>query len=441
MPGDRRRLSSRSVVSVLAALAALAFGLLAGPAAAQGGGDDRASAAGPDVNAPAWILLDARDGHRLAARAPARRRAIASTTKLMTAYLALRELPLKRKLTVPDYAAAPAESVAGLTKGERLTVEDLLRALLLPSGNDAAETLALGVAENENAFVGEMNGAAAELGLERTSYSNPIGLDDPLNFSTASDLATLTMELREIELFREIVRLPEATLKSGSMKRVVTNSNTLLLSDPSVDGVKTGHTLDAGYVLVASAERHGVPLISVVLGAPSEAERDASSERLLDYGYSLYDPQRPFASGEEVGAAAVHYEDEPLALVTGRGFSVPARADQRIETDVQGPIEVEGPIAAGERLGKVTVTLDGEQVATVPLLAGRAVAEPGLVDRSGGPIALVAAAIVLIVILTFIALVLRHRRGGRGGDSRSSEDRMRSREERTLKRQDRGTPR
>ncbi len=359
----------------------------------------------------------------------------------MTAYIALDELPLKQRLTVPPYAAGPAESLAGLTEGEKLTVHDLLRALLLASANDAAATIAAGAAPGEAAFVARMNDVAADLGLERTSYANPIGFDDPLNFSTASDLAKLTLELLEDERFRDIVRLDEATLESGSMERRVVSTNTLMLSDPSVDGVKTGHTLEAGYVLIASAERRGIPLISVVLGAPSEAERDASSQRLLDYGYSLYEPRRPFERSEELAAAVVRYEDEPLELITGRGFAVAAREDQRIETDVEAPAEVEGPIAEGERLGRVTVSLDGDVVGRVPLLAAQAVAEPSIVDRVGGPPVVAVAVIVLIVILILVVLALRRRRDERNGGSRDSEERMRSRQERTLKRQDRGTSR
>ena len=438
MPRGRRRPPLRRLgAATLVAIAALL--LLAGPSAAQS--PTGTARGGPDVNAAAWILLDARDGEQLSARAEDRQRAVASTTKLMTAYLALSELSPQQRLTVPPYAAAPAESIAGLTKGEKLTVRDLLRALLLASANDAAATIAVGVDDGQDAFVERMNDAAADLGLERTSFANPIGLDDPLNFSTASDLAELTLELLEDERFRDIVSLPEATLKSGSVVRRVVNTNTLMLSDPSVNGVKTGHTLEAGFVLIASAERRGIPLVSVVLGAPSEAERDASSQRLLDYGYSLYERRRPFDGGAELASAAVRYEDEPLELVAGRGFAVAARDDQRIETQVDAPTEVEGPIARRERLGRITVSLDGNVVGSVPLIAARAVEEPTLVDRVGGPLVITIAVIVLIVILALGALALRRRRDERDEASRSSEERMRSRQERKLKRQDRGTSR
>jgi D-alanyl-D-alanine carboxypeptidase (penicillin-binding protein 5/6) len=171
----------------------------------------------------------------------------------MTAYLALRDLRMGEKLVVPRYDAEPAESLAGLEKGERLTVHDLLVAMMLPSANDAAETVAQGIAGSEPAFVAEMNRAADKLGLDRTHYANPIGLDAKRNYSTAEDLTTLAEELLSDKPFRRIVAMPKAKLTSGARNRTVINTNTLLRSDPTVDGVKTGHTTDAGYVLVASA--------------------------------------------------------------------------------------------------------------------------------------------------------------------------------------------
>lgn len=410
--------------------ALLLLGGVASSASAQG---PRASGE-PELDAAAWLLLDARDGDRLAARSPDARRSIASTTKLMTAYLALRELELDEELTVPAYDALPAESVAGLNEGERLTVRDLLEAMMLPSANDAAATIAVGVAPSEDAFVEQMNAAAADLGLDGTSYANPIGLDEPGNYSTAADLGELALRLREDRRFRGIVDQPEATLESGSMPRQVVTRNTLLLADPSVDGIKTGHTLEAGYVLVASAEREGVPLVSVVLGAPSESGRDAASASLLDYGYSLYEKRSPFEDGERLASAEVRYEDESLALVAKRSLAVSAREDQALETEIDVPLEVEGPLERGERLGTATVTLDGDRIGKVPLLAAQAIAEPGLVDRVGGPGVAIAAAVVLIVILVSIALLMRRRRGLRGAETRSQEERMQSRQQRTRRR-------
>ena len=414
------------VASLLAALA-----LVAAPAA----GAQEPAPEAPRLDASSWLLIDARDGDRLAAKAPNARRSIASLTKLMTAYLALRERP-DRKLVVPQYDALPAESVAGLTAGERLTIRDLVTAMMLPSANDAAATVAEGLAPSREAFVGLMNREAGRLGLGGTSYANPIGLDDPDNYSTAGDLTELALALREDDLFREIVDRTEATLESGAVERTVVSRNTLLLADPSVDGIKTGHTLDAGYVLVASAERRGVPLLSVVLGTASEGARDAETEELLDYGYSLYERRSPFEAGDELEEAAVRYEDEPLQLVAKRGLGVQARADQDLRAEFDAPLEVEGPIERGERVGRAIVLLDEEPVGSVPLIAARAIAEPTFVDRVGGPAVVVAAAVALIVILLVAAYLVTRRRGLGHAGERSAEEGPISRNQRHGRRDD-----
>jgi D-alanyl-D-alanine carboxypeptidase (penicillin-binding protein 5/6) len=414
-------------------LAALLAVLGAAPAIAAAATESQDEPA-PKLNAATWLLLDPTDGEELAAHDPDRERAIASTTKLMTAYLALKKLRMGEKLEVPAYSAGAAESVAGLVEGERLTVHDLIVAMMLPSANDAAETVAEGISGSKRAFVALMNHTAADLGLDRTHYANPIGLDANGNYSTAGDLTDLASKLLSDRRFRKIVSKPEATLKSGAERRVVTNTNTLLLSDPSVDGVKTGHTLDAGYVLVASAKRDSVPLIAAVLGAPSEADRDADAEALLDYGYSLYEHRNAVRKGERAGTASVRYEDEDLPLLAKRAIAVSIRPDQDLRVDVGGPKQVEGPIAAGDRLGQVTVTLDGKFVGRTPLVAGRDVDEPTVVDRIGGPLVVALIVLALIVIIAAVAFALRRRHRASRDSERDPEERMRTRHERIRRR-------
>lgn len=414
--------------ALLLACVLVAAGLLpTGSATAQ------QPAAAPDLDAAAWILIDPRDGERLAAHAPAKQRSIASTTKLMTAYLALQERSLSERLAVPRYSPAPAESVLGLTEGERLTIRDLLLAMMLPSANDAAQTVAVGLAGSEDAFVERMNRAARELGLDDTQYANPIGLDAIGNYSSAADLATLTTTLMEDERFRSIVSRSAAELSSGAMPRQVTTRNDLMLADPSVDGVKTGFTRDAGYVLVASAERKEVPLISVVLGTSSEAERDAQSAELLDYGYSRYELRSPFEPGEELASAEVRYEDEPLALLATRRIAEQTRADQELSVDVSSPATVEGPIEEGERLGRASVMLDGELIGRAPLVAASSIAAPSFVDRIGGPLVLAGILLAAIVILLLALLALRRKAALRKA-GRSAEERIRSMQARTRRR-------
>ena len=351
----------------------------------------------------------------------------------MTAYLALEDLPLDRKLTAPAYQALPAESILGLREGERISVRDLLYSLILASANDSAVTIAEGDAGSVPAFVDEMNDAAQELGLTDTSYTNPIGLDDPGNRSSARDLITLAGELMENKLFRRIADSTEATIHTDQRTIEITTRDTLLLTDPSVTGIKTGHTLEAGYVFVGSATREGVNLLSVVLGAPSEAARDADTEVLLDYGFSLYERRTPVRDGEALAHPELAYQDGTLGLEAARTLSVSLRRDQKLATEVDAPDEVVGPIEKGERLGKVTVTVDGSRVGSVPLLASRRAEAATFTEklRSRFPVAVAVAVLAFVVILIVVVLVRR-----RSGVPRTAEERMSSRDERMRRRGD-----
>ena len=302
-------------------------------------------------------------------------RQIASATKLMTAFIALRDLELSDQVTAPEYAAAPGESLMGLQAGEVTTVRDLLFGLLIASGNDAAAALALRVSGSLPDFVAEMNRTARRLGLSETTYADPIGLDGA-NTSSARDLASLAIRLREERLFRRIVDTPEITVGEGESEHRLVNRNTLVRSEPFVDGVKTGTTLAAGYVLVASGERKGVELASAVLGAPGEAERDAATLELLDYGFSLYRERTLVARGERIGTVTLSEGRGPLPLVAAEPVTAIARADQRVEVDYERPAPPPGAVARGQEFGVAAVTLDGEEVGEVAVVAGRAVAAP-----------------------------------------------------------------
>lgn len=340
-----------------------------------------AAAEAPRVEARAWALIDARTGDVLTSQAAARRLPIASTTKLMTAYVALRELPLDRVVRAAPYEAIYGESLLELRAGERVSVGDLLHGLLMRSGNDSAEDLALTAAGSEARFVAEMNRRAAALGLADTHYANPIGLDQRGNFSSARDLATLTQRLLRIPAFARIVDAPTAVLRSLRPPRRIENSNDLLRMEPWVTGVKTGHTFDAGYVLVASGERQGAELISVVLGAPTEESRYTASLELLDYGFSLYRQRHPIRAGQDLADPAIRYSGGELPLRAARGVVVGLRRGQRLEVEVRAPAEVEGPIRRGAPLGTASVFVDGRRVAAVALRAGRAIPEASAFDR------------------------------------------------------------
>jgi serine-type D-Ala-D-Ala carboxypeptidase (penicillin-binding protein 5/6) len=373
----------------------------------------RAAAADPpSLDARAWILLDPRDDSVIAAKAPNRRLPIASATKLMTAYLALHDLRPNQTVTAPAYQPSnPAEVTLGLRAGERIRVRDLLYALLLPSAGDAADALAVAVSGSVPAFVRDMNRTAQRLGLTDTSYANPIGLDDPDNYSSAHDLVTLASILMRNRLFARIVDTPAATLHSGDHPRTVTSRNTLLGRASWVDGVKTGHTLDAGYVLVGSGTRGSTTLISAVLGTPSEYERDQSTLELLDYGFSLYHPVEEVSPREEVASPKLDYRDDHLPLVARRPLTVTVREGQQVATRVSAPDEVSGAVRQGQVLGRVTVTVDGKAAAVSPLVAAHAVGAATTLDKARStaenPIVLVVLA--AIVILVGLLLIMRGR--------------------------------
>lgn len=236
------------------------------------------------------LLVDTDTGTTLFALHPNREVPIASTTKLMTAYVTLEFETLGHMVVERPYDADDGadQSLAGLPVGAHYSIADMLRAMLLPSGNDVAHSLALDVGGTRRHFLALMNAAARKLGLTHTHYTTPVGLDTAGNYSSADDLETLAVALMRDPFFAAVVRERSAYLPHGIE---VSNTNDLLAYHFIV-GIKTGHTLDAGYCLVGAARRDGVHLISVVLGDPSEAARDEDTLTLLRYGLHLYDTRR-----------------------------------------------------------------------------------------------------------------------------------------------------
>jgi D-alanyl-D-alanine carboxypeptidase (penicillin-binding protein 5/6) len=412
------------------------------------------ASSGPKLDAKAWILIDPRDDSVLASKSPNKRLPIASTTKLMTAYLALKNLKPNQMITAPAYHASnPAEITLGLAAGERMRVRDLLYGLLLPSASDAAETLAVGVAGSVPAFVQRMNRAAQQLGLTDTSYANPIGLDDPDNYSSAHDLVTLASILLRNRLFARIVNTPAAQLQSGDHPRTVTSRDTLLNEVPWINGVKTGHTLGAGYVLVGSGTQDSTTLISAVLGTPSEAARDADTLKLLQYGFSLFHPVQPVHQGEELADPKLDYRSDHLSLVAQRALPVNVRQGQQVTTHVTAPDEISGAVKQGQVLGHVTVSVDGKVAAGSPLVAAHAVGAATTLDKvvsvAKNPFVLLG--LVAIVILVGLLLTRRghgrkqpeaanprpRRNGRQAPQQRTPEERRRMHEERMRRRRER----
>lgn len=417
-------------MTLSALLVAACLSVSTAPALAAGAESSRA----PLLDAAAWVLVDARSGDQLAGQAESRARPIASATKLMTAFVALEQGNLNQTLTAPGYDALAVESVLGLQKGERISLDNALVAMLLPSANDVAVAVAKGLAGSTGRFVERMNEAAAELGMSDSSFTNPIGLDAPGHLSSARDLATLTLALRRFKRFREIVDQSQAVVSTDRAERPVLSRNSLLGIDPSINGVKTGFTLGAGYVLVGSAERDRVPLVSVVLGAPSEAARDAATLELLEYGFSLYGERRAVRADEELASVQISHSDDDLALVASRGVSVQAREDQSLRVAVDAPGEVEGPLTAGASLGTATISLDGERIDRVRLLAAQGVAAPSLIDDVGGSSSIALILVGLGAAILLVVLMARRRGDVQTVSGRTPEDRIRQRERRRRRR-------
>jgi D-alanyl-D-alanine carboxypeptidase (penicillin-binding protein 5/6) len=370
----------------------------------------------PAVDAPAAIVMESSTGdvpYQLNGR---ERRPIASTTKMMTALLTLKRAKLDDVYVAPSYEGDPAESVINLRAGEELSVRDLLRGLLLASANDAAVTLAQGVSGSSDGFVRLMNRQARRLGLRDTSFANPVGLDDPDNYSTPRDLARLAIDLRRSPFARDTMDLERATLRTGSKRRRIANRNRLVRRVPVVNGVKTGHTNLAGYILVGSATQRGVTVVSVVLGEPSASARDRDTIALLDWGLGRYKAVQPVRKGRLVQQSTVRYgAGASTPLVAAEGFKRVVRRGRKVTVTPRGvPQEIEGPLPAGRRAGTLIVRVGRRVVARVPVVTGEPVPPPKKLEQAKEavlrPGVLVPVGAVLVVACSLLLVAVRRRR-------------------------------
>jgi serine-type D-Ala-D-Ala carboxypeptidase (penicillin-binding protein 5/6) len=406
----------KAVVGPLAG--ALLLTLNATPAQAK------APACPSSVKAPSAIVIEVSTGTVACARAPDRRRPVGSTTKLMTALLTLEKAKLSDTFTASSYRPAPIESKIGLLPGEKMRVSDLMRGLLIESGNDAAAALAKGVGGSEKGFVRLMNQRARALDLDNTHYANPIGLDADGNYSSARDLVTLATVLRTNSFFKKVVDSPNATLKTGDHPRTFTNRNRLVVNYPFVNGVKTGHTRQAGYVLVGSASRDGIQLISAVLDTPSENARDADTLALYKWAFPRFQRIRPVIKGHVMTTVPIRFQQGATlklkASRTVRRIVLRGHRDA-VTVKVFAPSQVAGPIRGGQQLGHVEVKQGGEVVATVPLIAGAALPAANLTQKTkswaGTPWVLVGG---LVAIVGTFLLARRRRLNGARRPSREA---------------------
>ena len=400
-----------AVSRVVAALAAISFlGL-----AASAGAAASTIARPPNLPTKAAVVTVLGTGQRLYGKNADRELPIASTTKLMTALQTLEHASLQRMVTEPDYHFAADDSQIYLAPGERMSIHDLMVALLLPSADDAAKDLAYNVGGGSvSRFIAMMNQGARALGLTHTHYSTPIGLDAPGNYSTASDLVKLAgYLLQRYPFFAHTVALPDATLKTGEHPRYVINRNDLVGRVSWIHGVKTGHTSKAGYVLVGEAGGHGMTLLSAVLGTPSEAARDRSTLALLDWAYANFRMAKPLTANQVLARPTANgYSNRYAPVIAAQSFSWAIPKDAHLRVRLRLPHDIGGPLKRHARVGTATVLQGDRPIARVRLELQRAL--PGLSPLTAAarfvtkPITLV----VLIVILGAAALtvVTRSRR-------------------------------
>jgi D-alanyl-D-alanine carboxypeptidase (penicillin-binding protein 5/6) len=341
----------------------------------------------PELKARSYILIDAQSGRTLAAMDPDSKQEPASLTKLMTAYgvfKALKEGRLKTTdmVTISEHAWKQEGSRMFVEVGKQVSVDNLIQGMIVQSGNDATVALAEKVGGNEETFVQMMNTYAKQLGMSGSHFVDSSGMPDPNHYMTARDVATLTAALiREFPEYYRWYSQREFSWNGITQQ----NRNGLLWRDPTVDGVKTGHTETAGYCLVASSKRDGMRLVSVVLGTDSMRAREDASAALLSYGFNFFESKQLYAAGQPLTKTRVWKgKQDEVGLVLHRDLWVTGQRGHvgSVKANFQLPQTVVAPLAANKAIGKAEVVVDGKPVATYDLYPAANVAEAGFFGRS-----------------------------------------------------------
>ena len=342
----------------------------------------------PAVIGKAWVLADLTSGQILASENADERFEPASLTKLMTAYVvftALKEkkIALERQVTVSERVRRAPGSRMFVDPKKPVSVDELIRGVIVQSGNDACIALAELIAGAEDAFAGLMNREAARLGMKNTKFMNASGLPDPQHYSTARDLQVLSAAL--------IRDFPAQYGQYYSQKEfrynniTQPNRNRLLWLDPTVDGLKTGFTEAAGYCLIASSKRGARRLLSVLLGSTSESTRAQESQKLLNWGFQFFDAVKVYGEGQAVKEIEV-WKGEKRQLKAGFQselvLTVPKGQADKIKGDLVTRAPLIAPIATGQRVGSLRVSLDGKSVGEYPVYALESIPEAGLLSRA-----------------------------------------------------------
>ncbi len=341
----------------------------------------------PSLAAKSWLLLEVGSGQVLTAEKPDERLEPASLTKLMTAYLtfsALRQktIALDKQLPVSEKAWRTGGSKMFIRVDTNVPVEDLIKGMIVQSGNDACVTLAEGIAGSEENFAQMMNREAARLGMKSSHFMNSTGLPDAQHYTTARDLSLLASAL--------IRDFPEEYKKYYSLKEfrynniTQPNRNRLLWIDPTVDGVKTGHTEAAGYCLISSALREKRRLLSVVLGTDSDAARASESMKLLNWGYIAYDAVTLFGKDQAVGNPRVWKgvrNDVKAGFASDMVIAVPKGYADKVKAEFLPQEKIIAPVQAGQTIGTLKVTVDGRIYGEYPVPALENVELAGIFGR------------------------------------------------------------
>jgi D-alanyl-D-alanine carboxypeptidase (penicillin-binding protein 5/6) len=341
----------------------------------------------PEIKARSYIVIDHDSGRVLAALDPDSRQEPASLTKVMTAYGVFRALKEGRikpddMVTISEHAWKQEGSRMFVEVGKQVSVENLLQGMIVQSGNDATVALAEHVAGTEPTFVQMMNAYAKELGMTGSHFMNAAGMPDPGHYTTARDSVVLASALiREFPEYYHWYAQREYTWNGITQQ----NRNGLLWRDPSVDGVKTGHTETAGYCLVTSARREGMRLVSAVLGTESMRAREDASAALLNYGFNFFETRRLYAAGEPLTTARVWKGAEPeVGLALQRDLYVTGQRGQsgNVRAEFELPERLVAPLRAATPIGKARIVVDGATIATHDLYPAEDVPAGGIFRRA-----------------------------------------------------------
>lgn len=336
------------------------------------------------LNAKSAILMEESTGNILYESNPDERLPIASVTKVMTMLLIMEavdsgKISLDDMVTVSENAMSYGGSTMFLETGEQLTVNDMLKGIAVASANDGCVAMAEHLAGSESAFVDMMNEKAKELGMENTHFMNTNGLDEDDHYSSARDLAIMSRELMKHETIFNYTSIWMDTLRGGKFQ--LANTNKLIRFYDGANGLKTGSTSKALCCLSAAAKRNDMQLIAVVLGAPTSAERFASAKSLLDYGFANYAVNTQITAGDEVQKIAVEKGvDKEVGVVAGDSCSTLVKKGQEdnITKEIKIDETITAPIEAGQKIGTMTISRDGEVIADIDLNASSAVEKKGI---------------------------------------------------------------